>query len=108
MDAIDIGYREVPFRVKDAAHILSTPELLEKITGDTYAAMKDFYDYCTQEGFGEDASFRLTLAPNASMASALREMVRVLELVKHGEYELFDDRADCEACRRIIGQGIQP
>ncbi len=91
METIDIGYREVPFRVKDAAHILSTPELLEKISADTYDALLEFHTYCTQEGFGEDTGFRLTLTPGAHLDSALREVVRVLKLVKNGGCQPFDD-----------------
>ena len=91
METINTGYQEFQFRIKDAAEILSTPARLEKITPDTYAAMMDFYTYCTQEGFGEDAGFILTLSPGVHLDSALREVVRVLKLAKNGGCTPFDD-----------------
>lgn len=91
METTDIGYREVPFRVKDAAQILSTPELLKNLSSDAYEALQEFHAYCTKEDLGEDSFFRLTLAPGASMANGLREVVRVLEMVKNGECQPFDD-----------------
>ena len=99
METIDIGYREVPFRVKDAAQILSTPELLENLSPDAYAALQEFHAYCTKEEFGEDRFFRLTLAPGASMASGLREVVRVLDLAKNGGCHPFDDSHMGDASR---------
>ena len=84
METIDIGYREVTFRVKDAAEILSTPERLEKITPDTYAAMIDFYTYCTQEGFGEDTGFRLWWTPWSRQLEGEFKLVRLLPLQRNG------------------------
>ena len=106
MESIDIGYREMSFRVKDAAYILSTPELLEKITGDTYAAMMDFHTYCTQEGFAEDTVFRLTLSPGVHLDSALREVIRVLKMEKSGGCRPFDDSVAREASKPIFEQGV--
>ena len=99
METINTGYQEFQFRVKDAAHILSTPELLEKITGDTYAAMMDFHTYCTQEGFAEDTVFHLTLSPGVHLDSALREVVRILKLEKAGGCKPFSDHDMGDASR---------
>lgn len=99
MDTIDIGYREVPFRVKNVAHILASPELLEKLPPDSEAALQEFHAYCGVEKIDDDTFFCLTLAPSASMASALREVIRVLELAKRGGCKPFDDSAVCQASR---------
>ncbi|MCR1346303.1 hypothetical protein NRY68_11000 [Acidithiobacillus ferrooxidans] len=40
MEIIDIGYREAPFRVKDVAHVLVSPELLEKLSPDSEAVYR--------------------------------------------------------------------
>lgn len=106
METINTGYQEFQFRVKDAANILSTPELLEKATADTYDALLEFHTYCTQEGFDYDTFFRLTLTPGVHLDSALREVVRVLELAKNGGCQPFDDSAVCEASKQIFEQGV--
>ncbi len=85
------GYREVSFQVQDIKNILSTPELLEKISADSYSAYMEFYDYSVKEGFVEDHFFRMTLAPDANVASGLRELIRVMEAVNNRAVSPFDD-----------------
>ncbi len=86
-----VGYKEISFRVEDIRDILGNHAFMEKASVQYESALSDFLDYAEKEGFDDDRFFRMTLAPNVFFTDGLRELRRVLEAVKNGDFTLYDD-----------------